>query len=89
VVGFVMGGIQSVSRSTYSKLMPVTHDTTSYFSFFDVTEKIAIVIGMFSFGFINEITGSQRNSILALCLFFIIGLILLYRTSKIKQHASI
>ncbi|MCX6332308.1 MAG: MFS transporter [Bacteroidetes bacterium] len=89
VVGFVMGGIQSVSRSTYSKLMPETHDTTSYFSFFDVTEKIAIVIGMFSFGFINEITGSQRNSVLALCIFFIIGFVLLYRTSKIKGHAGI
>ena len=59
VVGFVMGGIQSLSRSTYSKLMPVTRDTASFFSFFDVTEKIAIVIGMFSFGFINELTGSQ------------------------------
>jgi len=89
VVGFVMGGIQSVSRSTYSKLMPETHDTTSYFSFFDVTEKVAIVIGMFSFGFINEITGSQRNSVLALCIFFIIGLVLLYRTSKLKVHAGI
>ena len=89
VVGFVMGGIQSVSRSTYSKLMPETHDTTSYFSFFDVTEKVAIVIGMFSFGFINEITGSQRNSVLALTIFFIIGLILLYRTSKLKGHAGI
>jgi len=89
VVGFVMGGIQSVSRSTYSKLMPETHDTTSYFSFFDVTEKVAIVIGMFSFGFINEITGSQRNSVLALCIFFIIGLVLMYRTSKLKGHAGI
>jgi len=89
VVGFVMGGIQSVSRSTYSKLMPETHDTTSYFSFFDVTEKVAIVIGMFSFGFINEITGSQRNSVLALTIFFIIGLILLYRTSKIKGYAVV
>ena len=89
VVGFVMGGIQSVSRSTYSKLMPETHDTTSYFSFFDVTEKVAIVIGMFSFGFINEITGSQRNSVLALTIFFIIGLVLLYRTSKLKGHAGI
>jgi len=88
VVGFVMGGIQSVSRSTYSKLMPETHDTTSYFSFFDVTEKVAIVIGMFSFGFINELTGSQRNSVLALCLFFIIGLLLLYRTSKLKVNAG-
>lgn len=89
IVGFVMGGIQSVSRSTYSKLMPETHDTTSYFSFYDVTEKVAIVIGMFSFGFINEITGSQRNSVLALCIFFIIGFVLLYRTSKLKGHASI
>jgi UMF1 family MFS transporter len=89
IVGFVMGGIQSVSRSTYSKLMPETHDTTSYFSFFDVTEKVAIVIGMFSFGLINEITGSQRNSVLALCIFFIIGLVLLYRTSKLKGHAGI
>jgi len=89
IVGFVMGGIQSVSRSTYSKLMPETHDTTSYFSFFDVTEKIAIVIGMFSFGLINEITGSQRNSVLAIGLFFIIGLVLLYRTSKLKGHAGV
>jgi UMF1 family MFS transporter len=89
VVGFVMGGIQSVSRSTYSKLMPETHDTTSYFSFYDVTEKIAIVIGMFSFGFINEITGSQRNSVLALTLFFIVGFILLYRTSKLEKHATV
>lgn len=89
IVGFVMGGIQSVSRSTYSKLMPVTHDTTSYFSFYDVTEKIAIVIGMFSFGYINELTGSQRNSVLALTIFFIIGFLLLYRTSKLDKHATV
>jgi UMF1 family MFS transporter len=88
LVGFVMGGIQSVSRSTYAKLMPVTRDTTSFFSFYDVTEKIAIVIGMFSFGFINELTGSQKNSVLALCIFFILGLILLYRTAKLQKHAT-
>ncbi len=80
VVGFVMGGIQSLSRSTYAKLMPVTKDTTSFFSFFDVTEKIAIVIGMFSFGFITELTGSQRASVLALMSFFIIGLLFLFYT---------
>jgi len=88
VVGFIMGGIQSVSRSTYSKLMPVTHDTTSYFSFFDVTEKIAIIFGMFSWGIIYDITGSQRNSVLAIGLFFIIGFVLLYRTSKLDKHAA-
>jgi len=82
MVGFVMGGIQSLSRSTYSKLMPDTKDTTSFFSFFDVTEKIAIVIGMFSFGIITELTGSQRNSVLALVLFFAIGLLGLFLTLK-------
>jgi UMF1 family MFS transporter len=81
-VGFVMGGIQSLSRSTYAKLMPETKDTTSFFSFYDVTEKIAIVIGMFSFGYITEITGSQRASVLALIVFFIIGLLLLVHTLR-------
>lgn len=85
VVGFVMGGIQSLSRSTYSKLMPETKDTASYFSFYDVTEKIAIVIGMFSFGYINEFTGSQRSSVLALMVFFIIGLVFLFYTISAKR----
>jgi UMF1 family MFS transporter len=85
LVGFVMGGIQSLSRSTYAKLMPETKDTTSFFSFYDVTEKISIVIGMFSFGYINELTGSQRNSVLALVVFFVIGFLLLIYASITKQ----
>ena len=88
VVGFVMGGIQSLSRSTYSKLMPETKDTASYFSFYDVTEKIAIVIGMFSFGYINEITGSQRSSVLALMIFFILGLLFLFSTVSAKRNSK-
>ncbi len=85
-VGFVMGGIQALSRSTYSKLMPDTKDTTSFFSFFDVTEKIGIVIGLLSFGYIIEITGSQRNSVLALMSFFAVGfLLLLFTLAKQKQ----
>ena len=88
VVGFVMGGIQSLSRSTYSKLMPETRDTASFFSFYDVTEKIAIVIGMFSFGFINELTGSQRTSVLALMVFFIIGLLLLQYTRMAEKSEA-
>lgn len=83
LVGFVMGGIQSLSRSTYSKLMPPTKDTVSYFSFYDVTEKIAIVIGMFSFGYINELMGSQRMSVLVLMGFFIIGLLCLIYTLRV------
>ena len=82
LVGFVMGGIQSLARSTYSKFLPETKDTTSYFSFYDVAEKIGIVIGMLIYGFIDQITGSMRNSILFLFVFFLFGIILLYRVPK-------
>ena len=81
-VGMVMGAVQSLSRSTYSKFLPETKDTTSYFSFYDVTEKYAMVIGLFLYGFIGDVTGSSRNSILALVVFFVIGAILLIRVPK-------
>ena len=84
IVGFVMGGVQALSRSTYSKMLPETTDHASFFSFYDVLEKIGIFIGMFAFGFINQITGSMRNSIFALGVFFIVGLILLFFVPKHK-----
>ncbi|MBO3116324.1 MFS transporter [Winogradskyella sp. DF17] len=82
LVGLVMGGIQSLARSTYSKFLPETEDTTSFFSFYDVAEKIGIVIGMLIYGFIDQITGSMRNSILFLVLFFLLGIVLLFRVPK-------
>ena len=85
LVGLVMGGIQSLSRSTYSKLMPDTKDTASFFSFYDVTEKLAIVIGLFTFGFIEGIS-SIRQSILSLVVFFVIGFIALWFAAN-KQNA--
>lgn len=89
IVGLVMGGIQSLSRSTYSKLMPVTKDTTSFFSFYDVTEKVAIVLGLFSFGLIEQITGSMRSSVLAVLVFFVIGGIILYIALSIAKKNKI
>ena len=78
IVGLVMGGIQSISRSTYSKLIPEkTPDTASFFSFYDVTEKVAIVIGLASFAYIEEFTGNMRISALSLAGFFLIGLVIL------------
>ncbi len=78
VVGMVMGGIQALSRATYSKLIPQdTEDTASYFSFFDVTFNVSIVVGTLSYGLIEHLTGSMRNSALALALFFIIGMVVL------------
>jgi len=92
IVGLVMGGIQSLSRSTYSKYLPQDiPDTASFFSFYDVTEKLAIVAGLFSFGFIEEFTGSMRNSTLVLGGFFVIGLVFLFlllRTEKKVQKNS-
>ncbi|HSI70549.1 MAG TPA: MFS transporter [Gillisia sp.] len=83
-VGLVMGGIQALSRSTYSKMLPPTKDTASYFSFYDVSEKIGIVIGMLMYGIVAQITGSVRNAILFLVVFFIAGVILLFRVPKEK-----
>ena len=82
LVGLVMGGIQALSRSTYSKLLPETEDTASFFSFYDVSEKIGIVIGMCVYGIIDQMTGSPRFAIVFLGVFFIIGLILLSRVPK-------
>ena len=86
-VGLVMGGIQSQARSTYAKLIPSdSNDTSSYFSFYDITEKAAIVAGMFSFGFIEQITGSMRNSALSLASFFVISLAVIITTKFPKMQ---
>jgi len=80
-VGMVMGGIQALSRSTYAKFLPETKDTTSFFSFYDVAEKIGIVIGTFIYGFIAQFS-NMRNAIIFLGVFFVIGVILLLRVNK-------
>lgn len=88
VVGLVMGGIQSVSRSAYANMMPKTKDTASFFSFYDVTEKVALVIGMFSFAYMEELTGSMRNSVLALMVFFFLGVVFLIWTFITQKKAA-
>jgi UMF1 family MFS transporter len=87
-VGLVMGGIQSMSRSTYSKLLPETIDHASYFSFFDVCDKVGTTLGILIFGLINEYTGTMRNSIIMLASFFFIGLFLLLRIRNEKNLAA-
>ena len=82
LVGLVMGGIQALSRSTYSKLLPETEDTASFFSFYDVAEKIGIVIGMLVYGIIDQITGSPRLAIVFLGVFFVMAVFLLNRVPK-------
>lgn len=81
-VGLMMGGIQAMSRSTYSKMLPETNDHASYFSFFDVSEKIGLAIGTTSFGLIEGATGGIRNSVLSIIITFVIGLLLLLRVPK-------
>jgi UMF1 family MFS transporter len=86
VVGMIMGGIQSLSRSTYAKLLPDTEDTTSFFSFYDVAEKMSTVGGTFMFGLAEAMTGSMRNSVIPLMVVFVIGLAIIQfaRTPKLK-----
>ncbi len=90
LVGLVMGGIQSLSRATYSKLIPANSiDHASYFSFFDVTFNLSIVVGTFSYGLIEYISGSMRNSTLALMSYFIVGMILLSRITVSNKPSSV
>ncbi len=89
LVGLVMGGIQSMSRSTYSKIMPQTKDTASFFSFYNIAEKLAMSLGLFSFGLIEQLTGNMRNSIFALAAFFVIGFLLLVRTEWRRKKTGV
>ena len=84
-IGLVMGGIQSLSRSTYSKLIPKTENNAGYFSFYDVCEKTAMMFGLVMFGYLDNLFGSMRYSIVALGVWFFIGLIFLIRTARIRQ----
>ncbi len=89
LVGVVMGGVQSLSRSTYSKYIPQNiPDTASYFSFYDVTEKLAIVVGLFTFGFVEAMTHEMRDSALVLDCFFVIGLALLLSLMMAETKAK-
>lgn len=86
-VGVVMGGTQALARSTYSKMLPETRDHTSFFSFYDVMEKFAMVGGTFSFGIIEALTGSMRYSVLAITIFFLIGLVFMLILLRKQQQA--
>jgi UMF1 family MFS transporter len=88
-IGLVMGGIQSLSRSTYSKLLPETTDTASYFSFYDVCDKTGTVLGTLTFGYVGEFLGGMRNSVLALMVFFICGFVLLMFVSMKKETVAV
>ena len=79
VVGLVMGGIQSLSRSTYSKMLPDAEEHSGYFSFYDIAEKLSIVLGMVTFGVITQLSSNMRTPILSLIIFFVVGLLLLFR----------
>ena len=86
LIGTVMGGIQSLSRATYAKLIPGDKDNASFFSFYEVTEKLAIVIGTFVWALVDDLTGSMRNSIMMLMAFFVIGIVILsfLKSDKLK-----
>ena len=89
LVGFVMGGTQSLSRSTYSKMLPPTEDSASYFSFFDVMEKVGLIFGPLMFGVLEGVFGNMRMSILMLMVFFIFGFLLLIKTRSVEKKSEV
>lgn len=84
-----MGGTQSLSRSTYSKYIPETKDTASFFSFYDITEKVGIVFGMIIVGFVEAYSGNMRTSVLALITFFVLGFIALFFIPKNENETKL
>jgi UMF1 family MFS transporter len=88
LTGFVLGAVQSLSRSTYSKMLPETEDHSTYFSFYDVMEKLATTLGAAAFGVMEAWTGNLRNAALSLVLFFLIGLVQLFRLRRIEKKAT-
>ncbi len=84
-IGLLMGGIQSLSRSTYAKLIPDTQNNAGFFSFYDVSEKMAIMLGLVMFGYLDNLTGSMRNSIIALAIWFVLGSVFLYRIRNLLR----
>ena len=85
-IGIVMGGIQSLSRSTYAKMIPETENNAAYFSFYDVSEKIAIMLGLVMFGSLDNLTGSMRNAIFVLVVWFVVGLFFIVRLGLLKPE---
>ncbi|MBK8563757.1 MAG: MFS transporter [Saprospiraceae bacterium] len=86
-IGLVMGGIQALSRATYSKLIPKTGNNAGYFSFYDVCEKLAMMLGLVMWGTLDDLTGSMRSAIFALFVWFVIGLVLMLWVQKLKRRA--
>jgi len=90
MVGMVMGGIQSLSRASYSFLIPEkSHDTTSYFSFYDVVYKVAIVGGTFLFGLVDHLTNNMRYSVLVLALLFVAGMVFMWKTKILSSSGPV
>jgi len=89
IVGFVMGGVQSMSRSTYAKLIPQdTIDHASYFSFYDVADKVSTFLGTLLFGVINTMAGGMRPSALALGVFFVMGIVFISGIPSLKTYSA-
>lgn len=86
LVGLVLGGIQSLARASYSKLLPKTNDLASFFSFYELTEKIAIVLGTLTLGIVVSISGSMRNAVLFLSIYFLISVFLLFKLKQIQKN---
>ncbi len=87
VIGIVLGGSQALSRSFYASMIPA-EASAEFFGFYSVFSKFSAIWGPFVFFFINQITGSSRNAIVSLIVFFVLGLALLYFVDEDKARLA-
>lgn len=80
-IGLVQGSVQALSRSYYVGLIP-TQKAASYFGFYNMVGKSAVILGPLMIGVVGLLTGSHRWGILSVSLLFIVGGILLWRVNQ-------
>lgn len=76
VVGIVLGGSQSLSRSLYGSMIP-PRSSAEFYGFYSVFSKFSAIWGPLVFGIIRQVSGSSRNAIISLVVFFLVGMVLL------------
>ena len=87
-IGLFQGGIQALSRSYYSRLIPTEH-SSEFYGFFNMLGKFAAIIGPLLIGVVSLITGEQRYGILSLIILFIVGGVLLAKVDEKDASAEI
>jgi UMF1 family MFS transporter len=81
VIGLVQGGIQALSRSMFSELIPAEKNA-EFFGFYNVVGKAAAVFGPFLMGWVTLVSGNSRTGMLSILVLFFAGMIVFRKVGK-------